>query len=223
MGNSFIYKEKACELAGICERSLYRYAQKGLIETKREGRRTLFKEDDLLRIKKHKRDIAKSPLTAEMFLKLMSEVQTLKTQMSAVMRILNIKYDALQMTSPEYERFYQIAEQYSQEGWPPHAEEMWADYFVRMKLEDLEKLEIITKDPHPWRPFLRLASTMHVNPWNKDLADIFAHGRTNIHQLAGIWAVLKEQSPREFDILAERDGAPNKKLIRRLIKSQTIK
>lgn len=221
MGNSFVYKDKAAVLAGVSERTLYRYARKGLIRTEREGRRTLFNEEDILQIKKGRRDVLSTPINRDIITKLLSEVQTLKTQMSTVMRILNIKYDDLNMTAPEYERFYMTAEQYSLEGWPPHAEEMWAEYFVRIKVEDLEKLEKITNDPHPWRPFLRLAATMHVNPWNKDLTELLAAGRTNIHQVAGIWSVLKEESPRRFDMLAERDGAPNNRLIKRMERSKT--
>lgn len=223
MGNSFVYKEKAAALAGISERTLYRYARKGLVRTKEDGRRTLFDEEDVLKLKKGRRDILSAPLQRDMIVKLISEVQTLKTQMSTVMRILNIQYDALQMTAPEYERFYKTAEQYSIEGWPPQAEEMWAEYFVRMRAEDLAKLEKITGDPHPWRPFLRLVSTMRINPYEASLADIFSAGKTNIEHIAGIWAVLKEESPREFSILAERDGTPNRKLVKRLSKDQTIK
>jgi DNA-binding transcriptional MerR regulator len=219
MGNSFVYKERAAELAGVCERSLFRYARKGLIKTRREGRRTLFSEEDLLRLKKGRRDVLLAPMRRDTITKLISEVQALQMQVSTITRILNIKYDSLDMTLPEYERFYQSAEQYSFEGWPPHVEEMWADYFVRIKVEDLEKIEKLTGDPHPWRPFLKLVSTMHLKSWNKDLMEQLAAGKNNLHQIAGIWAALKEESPRTFDMIAERDSSPNKTIVKRMTKA----
>ncbi len=172
-------------------------------------------------MKKGRRDALSSPLNKDIIMKQQAEIQTLKVQMSTVMRLLNIKYDAFTFTVPEYENLYRQAERMSTEGWSPFDEEMWADYFVRFRVEDFEKIEVATQDKHPWRPFLRLASTMHLNPWNKELTEQLGAGRNNIQQVAGIWCVLKEESPRIFDIMQERDAAPLKKLVRRMQK-QTV-
>ena len=195
MGNSFISAQKAAELIGMSIRTIYRCAKSGLIRTKLAGRSTLFDEEDVLKLKKSKEDSkSKSAYKSEInriyreiIDKLMVDIQTLRSQMNAVMKILDIRYEPLAFTAPEYERMYLSAEQYASEGWPPHVEDIWAEYFTRVKIEDLERIESITKDPHPWRVLLKLATTMHVNPWNKQLSDILAAGRANIHQVAGIW------------------------------------
>lgn len=152
---------------------------------------------------------------------LQAQVQTLTMQMATVMRLLNVRYEPLKFTIPEYMNFYQTAEQMSVEGWPPHSEELWSEYFVRLTVEDLEGIELATEDKHPWRPLLRLATTMHLNPYNKQLTEILAAGRTNVQRVAGIWCVLHDESPRTFDLLQERDAAPLKKLLRRLNKFQS--
>lgn len=225
MGSSkFVTTRQAAQLLGVTMRTVYRYTTKGILSYKIEdakGKKLLIDEEDIIKWKKGRREVLANPLQRDIIAKQQAEIQTLKTQMATVMRLLNIRYDALNMTLPEYDTFYRAAEQASVEGWAPHSEEMWADYFVRIKTEDLEKISLATNDPHPWRPFLRLAATMHLNPWNKELTELLAAGRSNVQQVAGIWCVLKEESPRTFDVLQERDAAPLKKLVRRMQKAQS--
>lgn len=212
--------QQAARYLGASARTIYRYASKGLIEAKCEGRRLLLNEEDVIKVKKGRRDMLSNPVQKDILVKLQAEVQTLKTQMATVMRLLNIRYEPLGMTLPESELFYKAAEQYSTEGWPPHIEEQWAEYFVRLKTEDLEKVELAVNDPHPWRPILRLVATMHLNPWNKELTELLGAGRSNVLQVAGVWCVLKGESPRTFDVLQDRDAKPLSKLVRRMQKAQ---
>lgn len=220
MGSKFVSLEQAARMLDVDIRTVYRYMQRGVLASNREGKRVFIDEADLITFKKGKHDLLASPLQRDIISKLLAEIQTLKSQMATVMRILNVRYEPLGMTLPEYELFYKSAEQLSVEGWSPHVEEMWAEYFVRIKVEDFEKIELAVNDPHPWRPLLRLATTMHLNPWNKELTEMLAAGRTNIQQVAGVWCILKEVSPRTFDVLQERDAAPLKKLVRRMVKAQ---
>ena len=178
-------------------------------------------EEDIRQVKKGRHDALSSPVKRDVISILQAEVQTLRMQMATVMRILNVRYEPLRFTIPEYLGLYQTAQELSTEGWSPHSEEMWAEYFVRMTVEDLEGIELASEDKHPWRPLLRLATTMHLNPYNKHLTDMLAAGRTNIQHVAGVWCVLREESPRTFDLLQERDAAPIKKLVRRLQKAQS--
>lgn len=221
MGSSkFMTTKQAAKLLGVSMRTIYRYTAKGLLGYECEGRTLMVSEEDVVKLKKGRHDILSSPLQRDIIVKLQAEVQALRTEMETVKRLLNLKYEKLDLTLPQYELLYRSAEQMSLEGWAPHAEEQWAEYFVRLKVEDLEKIELAVEDPHPWRPFLRLAATMHLNPYNRDLTELLAAGRTNIQQTAGIWCTLKGVTPRTFDVLQERDAAPLKKLVRRLKKDQ---
>lgn len=222
MGSSkYMTIDQAAAVLGVSRRTIHRYTERGLLSGKCEGRHTLISEDDLRLVKKGRKDISASPVRRDMVLKLQVEVETLKSHMATVMRILNIRYQPLNFTVPEYETFYKAAVQMSEEGWAPHSEEMWADYFVRITVEDLEGIELASEDKHPWRPLLRLATTMHMNPYNKELTDVFAAGRTNMKHIAGMWCILRGESPRTFDLLQDRDAAPLKKLVRRLKKDQS--
>ncbi len=212
--------EQAAAILNCSSRSIYRYAAKGLLQTKLEGRHTFVDEEGIHRIKKGRHDVLVSPLKKDVISMLLVEVQTLKMQMATIMRILNVRYEPLGFTGPEYLRLYQTAEQMANEGWAPQSEEMWAEYFVRITIDDLDGIERVSESKHPWIPLLKLAATMHLSPYNKHLTDLLAAGRTNLQHVAGMWCVLKEESPRVFDILQERDAAPLKKLVRRLQKSQ---
>lgn len=221
MGSSkYVTIAQAARLLGVSTRSIYRYTRRGVLQARCEGRHIFIAEEDVAQMKKGRRDVVSTPLHRDIITKQQAEIQTLKSQMATVMRILNIRHDPLSMTLVEYDLFYRTAEQMSIEGWSPHVEETWAEYFVRIRVEDLEKIELAVSDPHPWRPLLRLATTMHASPYNSDLADMFASGRTNMQQLAGVWCVLKEESPRTLDILLERDTKPLKKLLRRMQKDK---
>lgn len=221
MGSSkFMTTKQAATLLGVSMRTLYRYVEKGLIEAKCEGRHLFINEEDVTRVKKGRRDMLSSPVKRDILYKLQAKVQELEATLSVVTRMLNITRNPLELTLPEADLLYKSAEQASIEGWPPHVEEQWAEYFMRLTVETFEKIELATNDPHPWRPFLRLAITMHLNPWDKRLEQMLGAGRNNVQQTAGIWCVLKGVSPRTFDVLQDRDAAPLKKLVRRLKKDQ---
>ncbi len=221
MGSKYITVPQAAAILGVSTRSIYRYAKRGVLRAQCEGRSVTVLEEDLKEVKKGRHDILSSPIKKDIISILQMQVQTLTMQMATVMRLLNVRYEPLKFTIPEYLTFYQMAEQMSVHGWPPHAEEMWSEYFVRITVEDLEGIEFATDDKHPWRPILRLATTMHLNPYNKHLTEIFAAGRTNVQRIAGVWCVLRDESPRTFDLLQERDATPLKKLLRKLNKFQS--
>ncbi len=211
---------EAAKILDVTQRSIYRYAKRGLLKCKYEGVHTFIAEEDVLALSKGRRDLLAQPLTRDAVAKLTGEVQTLKTQVATCMRILNIKYEAFTFTAPEYDALYKSAEQAIDDGWPPHVEEMWADYFVRFRIEDLEKMETAMGNRHPWRPFLKLVSSMHMAPWDPGLTDLLGAGKTNLQQLAGVWCVMKEEDPRESNNLVARESAPSRRLIRKIQKAK---
>lgn len=216
-----VTKGAAARMLNVSERSVYRYMRQGLLKVTYSQNRALISIDDVLQLKHTWENKPKIPPSRESVPFLIARVSVLEGQVAAMMRILNIKYEALNLTDPEFRVLHQMADVYSNEGWPPHAEEQWADTFVRMRLEDLEKLETCTEDPHPWRCFLRLATSMHLTPYNKELREQLSAGRNNILSIAGIWCTLKGEGPRTFDLLTHRDAEPVKKLMKQLSKTRS--
>jgi excisionase family DNA binding protein len=221
MGSKYLTVDQAAAILGVTKRSIYRYVKRGLLKGEYDGHNTVVLEEDLKQIKKGRHDALSSPVKRDMVTALQVQVQTLQMQMATVMRILNVRYTPLDLTVPEYLSLYKSAEEMSTQGWSPQHEEIWSEYFVRITVEDMEGIETATGDKHPWRPFLRLVTTMHLSPYNRQLTEMFAAGRSNVQQVAGVWCVIKEESPRTFDILQERDAAPIKKLVRRLQRFQS--
>lgn len=208
--------ETAAEKLDVSPRTIYRYLRDGRLRAEYRDKRPYILAEDVEQLKKTWEEPTKTPISRDTIPMLLARLQTLESEMAVVKRLLNISYEELNLSSREYKVLHEMAEVYSVEGWPPHAEEQWADTFLRIKLEDLEKMEAAVEDPHPWKPFLRLAATMHVNPYNASLRDQLGAGRNSIHAVAAIWCTLKGETPKTFDVLVQRDAAPFRKLMRRL-------
>lgn len=220
MGTKFLKKERAAALLGVSRRTIFRYLERGLLKPAFDGKQIGVWEEDVLKLKNAREIDAPTALDRDLVMKLMVEIDTLQGQMATVLRILNVKFDALNLTDPEYRSLYAMIDTYSVQGWSPHIEQQMADTFVRLRIEDFERLEAVTGDPHPWRPILRLATTMHLSAFDRGLQDQLAAGRSNVHNISGMWCTLKGSSPKAFDLLVQRDAAPVKKLLRQLAKNQ---
>lgn len=219
MGSGFVTKEKAAAILDCHLVTIYKYIKKGYLRTETKGRHILVCEDDLLQFKKAKDEPLPFPVNKITIAQLFARVTVLESYVSVIRRLLNIKYEPLSLTDPEIRNLYLMATEYAINGWPPHAEEMWADTFVRMKMEDLQQLEQVTEDPHPWRPFLRLAASMHTQGY--DHKDQFAAGRNNVHVLGSLWCQLKGESVKDFDLMVGKDGVPLKKVMNRMKRQKT--
>lgn len=192
--------------------------QQGKLRVVTEGNISGIPEEEVYRLKQVLTGPNPSKLDVSL---LLARVLTLENKVAVLERIANVRYEPLNLTLPEYRTLYQMAEMLSAQGWSPHMEEQWADTLVRLKLEDLERLEEATDDAHPWRVFLKMATSMHLNCYQEDLRSQFAAGKNNVLQVAGIWCTLKGESPKTFDLLVERDATPNKKLMKQLSKGKT--
>ncbi len=220
LGSKFITKQKAASILGVSTRTISRYLARGLLKAAHDGKRIGAFEEEVLHFKRNQAEEVPLAVNRMSFGMLVARVQSLEHLVGTMARILNIRYEPLKLTDPEYLTLYRMAEQYATEGWPPHAEDMWADTFLRIKLDDLEAIARITEDEHPWRPLLRLAKSMHAKPYQPELREQFASGLTNIHGTSSIYCIMKGESPKMFDLLVERGAIPDKKLMRNLSKTR---
>ena len=216
----YITKKEAAALLQKSPRTIANYLSKGLVRFEYRGKVAYLLEEDVLRLDKGRKDPASYPLNRDTFERMQVELDALKAQMAVVLRILNLRHMELTLTPVEYKNLYDGANQLAAEGWPPHVEEQWSDVFLRLRVEDFEKIEPLVEDPHPWRAFLRLATSMHLRPWDKNLREIFAEGRKRLEQVAGMWCVLRGESAKNFDMLAKHHASPFKPTMRRMKKAQ---
>lgn len=217
MSGKILTKKRAADILGLSERSVYRYMQLGRLRVVYEGKMSGIPEEEVYKLKQVLTGPTPSKLDVSM---LLARVLTLENKVAVLERIANVHYEPLNLTLPEYRTLHQMAEVFATQGWAPHVEEQWADTLVRLKLEDLEKLEEALEDPHPWRAFLKLASSMHLNCYQTELRPQFAAGKNNVVSIATIWCTLKGESPKTFDLLMERDASPNRKLMKKLAKGR---
>lgn len=217
----YITKREAAALLEVHSRTISRYMDRGLVRFEYREKVAYLVEEDVLRLDRGRKDPVGVPLNRDTFEAMRVEIDALRAQMAVVLKILNLQRMELNFQVPsEYKNLYDGANQLTAEGWPPHSEEQWSDVFLRLSIEDLEKIAGLVDDPHPWRPFLRLATSMHLRPWDKKLRETFAEGKKRIEQVAGMWCVLHGESSKNFDLLAKHHAAPFKPTLRRMKKAQ---
>lgn len=216
-------KTEAAKLLGVSERGVYRYISRGYLRLAHDSGRTGVWESEVLGLKRvrdadaeRRGELLPFAVNKTTLAMLHARIRTLEMQMTVIARILGVRHDPLGLTDPELAALATTAAGLAEEGWPPHVEEMWAGVFVRLRLEDLEQLERLTGDDHPWRPFHRLCATMCLVPYNPELRAEFVQGRTNLFGLAGVWAHMKGISPSKAESMVANQAAPHSRVVRRM-------
>lgn len=216
----YITKREAADLLEVSHRTITRYLDRGLIRFEYRGKTPYLLEEDVLRLDKGRKDPVGVPLNRDTFEQMRVELDAIRAQMAMVLRILNLGNMELNLTPIEYKNLYDGANQLASEGWSPHSEEQWSEVFLKLRVEDFEKIEPLVDDPHPWRSFLRLATSMHLRPWDKNLRNVFAEGKKRLEQVAGVWCILRGQTSKDFDMLSKEHSAPFKTTMRRMKRAQ---
>lgn len=207
-------------ILGISKTTFYRYLKSGKLRAAHDGRTIGAYEDEVYQLKKSLDDpfpIAVSRVTLSAML---ARIQTLELRVATLSKILDVRYEPLNMTEPEYRSLYESSKYFSEHGWPPQAEQQLADIFLRIKPEDFERMSEATKEEHPWQPVLRLVHSMYLRPFTPELRDMFSAGLNNVNAIAGIYCTLKGATPKSFDLMVDRHATPDPKLMKKLGKTR---
>jgi excisionase family DNA binding protein len=217
MGSKIVSKLEAAKMLGISERKVYRLINQGYLTTQRVGLLVGIPEDEVIRFSKADGEPAPAiAFSPKNFAKLWEEMQMVKAQLTACMRMLNIKLESLNLEDQELQNLHTMATMYSEKGWPPQVEDVWASTFLRISTPDFEQLKKLTKDEHPWRPFYLLCAMMAHTPYDKTLKDLFIAGRSHIHGLAYVWGQLHGLSHQVLDRLMRHEATPGKRLLNKI-------
>lgn len=221
---TFLTKAQAGARLNVTARSVSTYIRQGFLRPVKRGNHVgVLEEDVLALLATWSSSKSRIPLNSETVERFHAELRTLRREMDTVLRILNVRREPLSLTGPELVALYKTASSYSHQGWPPQAEEAWADYLLKLRPQHFSQIEKITNDKHPWRPFLRLAATMHVQPYNQELLLQLSSARDHLLEMAHIWFDMKSISLRALDRMVREDTKPSKVLLRRLSKAQDAK
>lgn len=218
MGSRFLTKAEAARVLGCSVRTVFYRIQRGELRPYPNGPRVDVLEEDVIayRDSKRKTDGERAlpfAINRQTLLRLDTEVRVLRHELNQVLRVLNIRRDPLRLSDLEASALYKTALGYVTDGWPPQIEEMWANYFLRFSTEHFDQVERITKDHHPWRPFLKLANTMQLRPYNTELSLQLSSGREHMQSMVSVWFEIKRISPRQLDAMLVKDARPSKRLL----------
>ena len=217
---------RAAEMLGMSVRNLYRLVRKGLVRRAPLGDSTGVLEEDVLALSRARQELAAEgpgelAVNQATLTMLMARLQALESRVATVLRLMNLDTTPLVLTDPEALAFYRSAVELSETGWSPFVESQWADAFIRMRVDNLEQLERVAEDPHPWRVLHRLCATMMLVPFDRTLVADLSLGKANLFALVGIWCQLKGVGPREMDALVAREGVPGRRAVQRAARNRS--
>jgi len=215
MGSVFewISIPKAAEALDVSDRQIYRYIAKGQLTAIQEGKeRSVNRKDVKALIDAKKKGIPRA-INALTVLRMDAEIQILKKQVETLMRLLDVRYEPLELDKEDLNNLFEMATHHLTTPWSPHEETMWCDIFVRMRLEDMEKID----QPDPWRPFLSLVKVMFHTPYNPDNKLMLSAGKENVERIGFSWAHKVDQvDASTMNRLLYKDGVKERRMDRRL-------
>ena len=219
MGSVFEYItiEKAGEALSISRRTVYTYISRGYLRTVKEGQHQLVSRKDVRTLldlgKKRNQSYAANKVAVAA---LDARVHSLEHEVETMKRILDLRVEHLALTAPELLSLYRMAEHHLTTPWSPHEEEQWTDVFVRIRLEDLEKLAEVVEDEDPWRPFHQLAKAILTNPHDINLSLQINAGKNNLEKLAYIWSRRMGKDAKQLARIVKRDDKVVRALTRKV-------
>ena len=219
MGSVFewISIPKAAEALGVSDRQIYKYIAKGQLTALQEGKKRSVNRKDVKALIDAKKKGVPRAVNALSVLRMDAEIQILKKQVETLMRLLDVRYEPLELDKEDLTNLFDMAAHHLKTPWSPHEETMWCDIFVRMRLEDMEKID----HPDPWRPFLSLVKVMFNNPYNQDNKLMLSAGKENIERIGFAWAHKVDQvDASAMNHLLYKDGVKERRMDKRLERIQ---
>lgn len=219
MGSVFEYItiEKAGEALSVSRSTVYRYISQGHLRTVKEGQHQLVSRKDVRTLldlgKKRNQSYAANKVAVAA---LDARVHTLEHEVETMKRILDLRVEHLSLTAPELLSLYRMAHHHLTTPWSPHEEEQWTDVFVRIRLEDLEKLAEVVEDEDPWRPFHQLAKAILINPHDINLSLKINAGKNNLEKLAYVWSRRVGKDAKQLARIVKKDDKAVRALTRKV-------
>jgi len=219
MGSTFQYVtlEKAMEALHVSKRTVYRHVKRGLLRTAKQGQALLVSREDVQTlVELNKQNPNARPIHKKTVYQLEARIHQLETEMRVVKRMLDLHHEPLDLSIDELLSLYRMALHHLKEDWAPQSEVMWADTFIRLRLEDIEKLASAVEDDDPWRPFHQLARCMVSEPHDIDKKLQFAAGKNNVEKIAYIWVKRFSKNAKELQRTIKGDEKEVRKMVRKV-------
>lgn len=152
--------EDAARFLGVTSRTVRNYIKKGFLSKHKRGRRAFVLAEEVISLKEDL-DSAAPVVSRQEMLRQRSRIRRLESHMEVVLRMLDAKDHPLDLNEEYAKDLYEFAEGHLLRGkWDPAEIKPWIEIFDRLSETDFETMSSSAKDPHPWRPFLRLCVAM---------------------------------------------------------------
>jgi excisionase family DNA binding protein len=226
MGSIFewISRERAREALNVSNRTITEYIRNGQLTTLRDpdnGKRLLINRSDVKALIEGRKKGLPRAVNALSVARLDAEVQFLKKQVETLMRLVDVRYDPLDLSKDELASLWKMAHHHTKVPWSPYEESMWCDVFVRLRIEDIEVMAEAVDDPDPWRPFYMLAKAMIDHPHNGDTRLLLSAGKVNIERIGFIWSQkLNTNDGHDVHKMVAKDDVLVRRLGRKLERVQ---
>lgn len=179
----------------ISLRQFRSYVANGYIHGISIGKATYYKRDDLIALKdKRKPTIEFSPRSFEL---LLGKVARLANKLEMIERILDLRYEPLQLDNLQLHALYLAAKERKIES-NVKTIQYWGEILVRLTEEHFLQLYEFTKDKYCWRPFMELAFLCYGVAKIKDmwaLRKLLSLAYKNIRQSTYIYLELFGSKP----------------------------
>lgn len=223
MGSIFewISIDKAAEALQVSKRQIYKYIAKNQLSALQEGKQRSVSRKDVKALIECKKKGISRVANGMTVARMDAEIQLLRKQVDILMRLNNIRYEPLDLDENEIVNLHDMAKHNLKIPWSPHEEIMWCDVFVRLRLEDLEKISQYEGYEDPWRPFLALSKAMFDSPHSIDNKLILSSGKDNIERISFIWArKLDMKDARQINKMVHKDDVLGRRVSRKLERIQ---
>lgn len=223
MGSVFEYltiADAAKEL-NVSERQVRRYIKQGYLESVTNNNRERFVDlKDVRSLKKAKAEKRYRPdLALTKVALLEAKYQELRKQVNALMRMNDMwdETETLNMNDRELAALHERAYELLKLTWSPMDENYWTEVFVRMKMDDLDKMTDLVED-EPWRPFYALVQAMFAKPHDPDNNKLLlSKGLQNMERLAQVYSSkISNDDIHRFRKMVDTDQKQVKRVLKKV-------
>lgn len=223
MGSVFEYIpiEKAVEALGVQRRQIYNLIKNGRLRSVKRDRKTFVYREDVARIiEDREQRTVPVPLSRETVRQHEARIHMLEKKVTFLMRLSDLHHDPLGLTAVELGRFHDVAENCLAGNWPPQMEATWADMFVRLQVEDLDKLLTVRPDINPWLTFYSLCRVMLRRPLDPENELDLRAGKKNLETIAYVWSTTEGMTAKDLEAVTKNAEKTINKAVRRVTRAR---
>lgn len=203
-GSTFVSKSAAAKALGVSLRSVYRLVDGGKLRASHTGRNSGVNAEDLARLvaDRTKRDSTLPVTLSRAFAgEILARMTRFEQRVNTLEQILDIRREDLELSDAELMTLHRAAQESLDTDWMAPMEETWGGVFIRLQIEQFEKLEAMLRDKHPWVVFYRLSIRMAQKPKFDFHRDLLIAGRNHLRDAAILWCVTRGETAAGANML----------------------